>query len=104
MRRTAAWRAGQRMTGAPLGSGVRRFAQDEVERVLELELFLFHLLDFHAVRSHDASLHVPDLLVEFIVAMEDAGEVVILDLQARNQISVFWEHSILLTGMKKCGN
>jgi hypothetical protein len=94
-------RSGLRMTGAPPGSGVSCFSQDRVERVLELELLLFHLLDLQAMRSHDAGFHVLDLLVEFIVAMEDAGEVVVLDLQARNQISVLWEHSTLLTDAQK---
>src|SRR6516225_802580 len=82
------------------GSGCCRFPQDQVQRTLELEFFLFHLLDFHAMRSHDAGFHVLDLLVELVVAMKDPGEVVILNLEARNQISVLWEHSILLTGVQ----
>jgi hypothetical protein len=62
-----------------------------------LKLFLFQLLDLHAVRSHDTGFHILDLLVEFVVTMKNPGEMVVLDLEARNQISVLREHSTLLT-------
>ena len=41
----------------------------------------------------DVGLHVLDLLIQFVVLVEQAGEVVIAGLQAGDQITVFGKHT-----------
>ncbi|CAG9240350.1 hypothetical protein PSP6_970002 [Paraburkholderia tropica] len=61
-----------------------------------MQFFFLELLDGHAVRGHDARFHVLDLLVQIVVAIEEAGEMIVLDLEVGDQLSEFGEHSILL--------
>jgi hypothetical protein len=51
-------------------SGVGGFAQDRVERILEVQLFFLEMFDRHAVGGNDAGFHILDLLIQFVMAIE----------------------------------
>jgi hypothetical protein len=71
-------------------------AQDQIKRIFELQLFFLELLDGHAIRGHDARFHILDLLVQIVVAIEEAGEMIVLNLEVGDKLAEFGKHSILL--------
>lgn len=66
--------------------------QDDVELVLQMQLLLLERLDLLMGAADDVGLHVLDLLVQLVVAVEQVHEVMVGGLELGDQVAVFGEH------------
>jgi hypothetical protein len=88
--------AGWKRSAQRSGSGVTVFAQDRIQRILEMQLFFLEIFDDQAMRGNDARFHVLDLLIELVVTIEESREVFVVNLEVRDLFSIFGKHSTLL--------
>jgi hypothetical protein len=73
-----------------------RLLQNDVQLVLELQLFFLEYFNFLRGSGFDAGLHILDLLVQRIVLVKQAAEMVIGCLELADEIAVFGKHEKLL--------
>jgi hypothetical protein len=68
-------------------------AQNAVELILEQQFFFFEQLDLLMDASLNARLHVFDLLVQVVVLLKQATEMVVGGFEFANEFTVFWKHT-----------
>lgn len=65
-----------------------------IELVLETKLLLLEIFDFRRCTMLDVSLDVLDLLVEFVMTVEELHKMPIGAFEFGNEFAVFGEHDI----------
>lgn len=78
--------------------GVGRRAQTRVKLILQMNAPLLALLDVVVTRRLDALLDTADFMIQFVIGLEQRGELRILHLQLVNGLAILRElvHEIML--------